>query len=60
MENFIFCAVKVFEEPDSIFKIEKFAHCPHCVKSVRIRSYSGPYFSALGLNTERSGASLCI
>ena len=24
----------------------------HCVKSVRIRSYSGPYFSAFGLNTE--------
>ena len=25
----------------------------HCVKSVRIRSYSGPYFPALGLNTDR-------
>ena len=25
----------------------------HCVKSVRIRSYSAPYFPALGLNTER-------
>ena len=25
----------------------------HCVKSVRIRSCSGPYFSAFGLNTER-------
>ena len=24
----------------------------HCVKSVRIRSYSGPYFSAFGLNAE--------
>ena len=24
----------------------------HCVKSVRIRSYSGPYFSAFGLNTD--------
>ena len=24
----------------------------HCVKSVRIRSYSGPYFLAFGLNTE--------
>ena len=23
----------------------------HCVKIVRIRSYSGPYFSAFGLNT---------
>ena len=25
----------------------------HCVKSVRIRSYSGPHFPELGLNTER-------
>ena len=25
----------------------------HCVKSVRIRSYSGPYFSAFGLNAKR-------
>ena len=23
----------------------------HCVKNVRIRSYSGPYFPAFGLNT---------
>ena len=26
----------------------------HCVKSVRILSYSGPYFPTFGLNTERS------
>ena len=32
----------------------------HCVKSVRIRSYSGPYFPAFGLNTERYSASLRI
>ena len=25
----------------------------HCVKSVRIRSYSGPYFSVFGLNTDQ-------
>ena len=25
----------------------------HCVKSVRIRSYSGPYFPAFGLNTDQ-------
>ena len=24
----------------------------HCIKSVRIRSFSGPYFRAFGLNTE--------
>ena len=27
----------------------------HCVKSVHIRSYSGPYFPAFGLNTEGYG-----
>ena len=26
----------------------------HCVRSVRIRSYSGSYFPAFGLNTEYS------
>ena len=25
----------------------------HCVKSVRIRGYSGPYFPSFGLKTER-------
>ena len=29
----------------------------HCVKSVRIRSFSGPYFPKFGLNTERYGVS---
>ena len=29
----------------------------HWVKSVQIRSFSGPYFPAFGLNTERYGVS---
>ena len=33
---------------------------PHCVKSVRIRSYSGLYFPAFGLNTKRHSVSLRI
>ena len=32
----------------------------HCVKSVRIRSYSGQHFLAFGLNAERYGVSLLI
>ena len=32
----------------------------YCVKSVRIRSFSGPDFPAFGLNTERFGVSLRI
>ena len=31
----------------------KTLHPVHCVKSVRIRSSSGPYFSAFGLNKDR-------
>ena len=30
----------------------------HCVKSVRIRNYSGPHFLKFGLNTERYSVSL--
>ena len=32
----------------------------HCVKSVRIQSYSGPHFPAFGLNTERYRVSFRI
>ena len=32
----------------------------HCVKRVHIRSFSGPYFSTLGLNIERYSVSLRI
>ena len=34
-------------------------HC-HCMKSVRIQRVSGPYFPALGLNTERDGESIFL
>ena len=57
MENFIFCAVWF------VALLQKWGHVTwdlyafimfyHCMKSVRIWSYSGPYFSAFGLNTER-------
>ena len=40
-------------------KIHKM-HTFHCVKSVRIGSYSGSYFPAFGLNKEGYGASLSI
>ena len=32
----------------------------HCMKSVRIRNFSGPYFPAFGLNTDRYGISFRI
>ena len=36
-----------------MFKVLYFDCGKHCVKSIRIRSYSGPYFPEFGLNTER-------
>ena len=37
-----------------IIKDVKWIHIhPHCAKSVRMRSFSGLYFSAFGLNTKR-------
>ena len=44
-----------------LLTIYKFFHTlHHCVKSVRIGSYSGPHFPAFGLNTERYSVSLRI
>ena len=37
-----------------------FSYTNHCVKSVRVRSYSGPHFRAFGLNTETHSGSLRI
>ena len=37
-----------------------FSDLKHYVKSVRIRSFSGLYFPAFGLNTERYGVSLSV
>ena len=37
-----------------------FKHKLHCAKSVRIRSFSGPYFAAFRLNKERYQVSLRI
>ena len=44
----------------SIFLLGRKRSDHHCVKRVRIRSFSGPYFPAVALSTERYGVSLCI
>ena len=44
MKNFTFCAV-----------MNKISHS-HCVKSFQIRSYSGLYFPAFGLNTDQNNS----
>ena len=43
----------------ALVKHVKSRHC-HFVKSVRIRSYSGPHFPVFGLNTDRYSVSLRI
>ena len=40
--------------------LRKNTHPFHCLKSVRIRSYSGTHFPAFGLNSERYSVSLHI
>ena len=48
---------KLSNENKNIVLLDDFSidllHYVHCVKSVPIRSFSGPYFAAFGLNTER-------
>ena len=41
-------------------KSENFLVVLHCVKSIRIWSFSGPYFLAFQLNMERYSVFLCI
>ena len=56
---FYYC-LKLFNNsnPSVIVIMPPYHH--HWVKSVRIRSFTCPYFPAFGLNTERFGVSLCI
>ena len=48
-----YCGKKYLKLPDNTVRLQ-------CVKSVRIRSYSGPYFPTFGLNMERFRVFLCI
>ena len=45
------------ENPEMSYSMElylqTFYRNRHCAKSVRIHSFSGPYFASFGLNTER-------
>ena len=51
---------KNIEENDNIDDQVSVWLAYHCVKSVRILSFSGPYFPAFGLNTDKYFLSLCI
>ena len=57
MENFIFCAVQ--HKNLVRFSWKKFC-LDLCVKSLRIQSFFGPYFSIFGLNAETYRVNLLI
>ena len=50
----------IFTEKILQGKLQFLCSTSHCVKSARTWSYSGPYFSTFGLNTERYGMFLTI
>ena len=59
--------VKIHKLQKSSFKLNlilfwliKGQYLRHCMKSVRIRGFSGPYFPIFRLSTERYSVSLCI
>ena len=59
--NFLFAWIKTnFYRTKDKLATKKKNKLFYCVKSVHIRSYSGPHFPAFGLNTERYGISLRI
>ena len=43
-----------------LHKSAEYVYMYHCVKSVHIRSYSGPHFATFGLNTKRYSVSLRV
>ena len=50
--NFFMCSI---HSPTISIK-RSLPHSLHCVKSVRIWSYSGPYFPAFRLNTDQNNS----
>ena len=55
--NFIMGIMIIMEKVR--FRVKKYVRShKHCVKRVRIRIFSGPYFPACGLNTKRYKVSL--
>ena len=58
---YLFLGLQVLSPPNNLLiKKNNSVEVSHCVNSVCIRSCSGPYFSAFGLNTERYSVSLSI
>ena len=57
---FLVCMVWASRLLDALICFSELINGKHCVKLVRIQSYSGPHFPAFGLNTERYGLSLRI
>ena len=58
--SLLYSFIFLFENVFTFFKTLASNSSYHCAKSVCIRSYSGPYFPAFRLNTERYEVSPCI
>ena len=58
--NCIFCAVSNMGTAIEMGKLSNIGNTSHWVKTILIRCFSGPYFLAFGLNTERYGLSFRI
>ena len=54
------CLFEISDMADMPYSFDSNLTVSHCVKSVRVRSYSGPYFPAFGMNTDRHSVSLRI
>ena len=53
-------AIGEYTDRSKFYSNVYFSRGTHCVKSLRIRSYSSPHFPAYGLNTERYGVPFLI
>ena len=56
LPQILICHIQIWQnrKKPALFTLQCYVYCPkkHSVKSVRIQSFSGPYFAIFGLNTE--------
>ena len=60
MKNCVSSIWRITAVHKRLYRLPNKISVKHCVKGVRIRSYSGPHFPVFGLNTDRYGVSLSI
>ena len=60
MKNCVSSIWRITAVHKRLYRLPNKISVKHCVKGVRIRSYSGPHFPVFGLKTDRCGVSLSI